>query len=87
MSNKKAVSINLGGGIPFVFLAFFIAKITHYIDWPWAWVLSPLWMGFAILLSIIGIPLLLVGIAGAALMIAGWFESRYYDFKRWKRNR
>ena len=29
-------------------LAFFIAKITNYIDWSWWWVFSPLWISGSI---------------------------------------
>lgn len=28
-----------------VFLIFLILKITRKINWPWIWVLSPLWIG------------------------------------------
>lgn len=49
MSDNKS-----SGGVGFtslLLLAFIILKLTHFIDWSWWWVLSPLW-----------IPLGLVGI-------------------------
>ena len=27
-------------------LVFIVLKLTHYIDWSWLWVLSPLWLGW-----------------------------------------
>lgn len=31
-----------------LFVVFLVLKLTHYIDWSWWWVTSPLWIGFAI---------------------------------------
>lgn len=50
-----------GGGIGFAGLltiAFIVLKLTGVISWSWVWVLSPLWIGFALLLAIIVIILL-----------------------------
>lgn len=50
MSNSTSSSS--GGGIGFagILTVLFIAlKLTGYITWPWLWVLSPLWISFAIL--------------------------------------
>ena len=35
----------------FLTLAFVVLKLTHYIDWSWWWVLSPVWIiaGFALI--------------------------------------
>lgn len=27
-------------------------KLTHYIDWSWWWVLSPLWLPLAVIVAI-----------------------------------
>lgn len=51
-----------GGGIGFcglLSIVFIVLKLTHYIDWSWWWVLSPLWIPLAVLLSIIIIVLIL----------------------------
>lgn len=53
MSNSSSSSSS--GGIGFTGLltiAFIVLKLTNYIDWPWIWVLSPLWIGFAIFILI-----------------------------------
>ena len=45
-----------GSGIGFTGLLtilFIALKLTDYIDWPWIWVLSPLWISFVIGIIII----------------------------------
>ena len=46
--------------IPVTTLVFVILKLTHVVDWSWWWVLSPLWIPFAILLVIIIFALLII---------------------------
>lgn len=44
-NNNKTTS----GGIGFtglLLLVFITLKLCKVIDWPWIWVLSPLWIGF-----------------------------------------
>ena len=44
------------GGITFAGLLtilFIALKLTHVIDWSWLWVLSPIWISFAIGVAII----------------------------------
>lgn len=31
---------------------FVILKLTDVVSWPWIWVLSPFWIGFAILILV-----------------------------------
>lgn len=45
-------------------IAFVILKLTHYIDWSWVWVLSPLWISFAFALLIYVLALTVVGLSG-----------------------
>ena len=42
-------------------LVFIVLKLTHYIDWLWLWVLSPLWLGWLSLTTILFV-LALIGI-------------------------
>lgn len=63
MSNSN--SSNQSGGIGFVGLltiVFVTLKLTNYIDWSWWWVLSPLWIGFAVCIAL---AVLIFGIAAA----------------------
>ena len=58
-------SSNNGGGIGFgglLFITFLILKLTHTIDWSWWWVTSPLWIGLALWLAIVGVGLLVITI-------------------------
>ena len=46
-------------------IAFIILKLTHVINWSWLWVLSPIWIPFAILavmLLIFGIVVLIMAV-------------------------
>ena len=52
-------SSSSSGGIGFfglLTIVFIILKLTHYINWSWIWVLSPLWLpvAFVILIVILG---------------------------------
>ena len=54
-----------GSGIGFcglLTLLFIGLKLTHYIDWSWVWVLSPLWIGFALALIIILLAAFAMGV-------------------------
>lgn len=49
-------SSSSGGGIGFASLLavlFIGLKLTGYVDWSWFWVLSPLWISFALFLVIL----------------------------------
>jgi hypothetical protein len=67
MSDSKSTSAS--GGIGFAGLltiVFITLKLTHYIDWSWLWVLSPLWISFAFGLCILFFVIFMV-ILGAVL--------------------
>lgn len=56
MDNKKVGSSTVGGiGFAEVLtIVFVVLKLCNIIKWSWVWVLSPLWIGFAVgLLTII----------------------------------
>lgn len=40
-------------------IAFIVLKLVGVIDWPWIWVLSPLWIGAAIVLVIIALVIII----------------------------
>ncbi len=54
MSNNSNGGIGFGGLLTIVFITL---KLTGYIDWSWWWVLSPIWIGFLVVLVIIAIAL------------------------------
>ena len=41
-------------------LVFIVLKLTHYIDWSWVWVLSPLWLGWLSLTATLFVLALIV---------------------------
>lgn len=60
MSNEKS-----SGGIGFsslLLLAFIILKLTHYIDWSWWWVLSPIWIGVSLVIVVAMIVAIVVAV-------------------------
>ena len=64
METNKKITIQLVSPVTvIIFILFFLAKIFDKIDWSWWWVFSPLWIPVSILIGIIGICLLLIGIA------------------------
>lgn len=67
------------GGIGFyglLTIVFITLKLTGYIVWSWWWVLSPLWIPFAIVLGIFGI-VLVIGII--FILITGKTFKEYWD--------
>jgi hypothetical protein len=56
MRDTSTTSSSSSGGIGFsglLTIVFIILKLTHYIDWSWFWVLSPIWIGFALVILIL----------------------------------
>ena len=54
---------NASGGIGFcglLTIVFIALKLLGYINWSWLWVLSPLWISFAIALIFIIIAIIVV---------------------------
>lgn len=52
--NRPIVRVN-NNGLGFtgsLTLLFVLLKLTGYITWSWWWVLSPIWISFAILLTV-----------------------------------
>jgi len=45
-------------------LVFIVLKLTDQIDWSWWWVLSPLWIPLALVLSIAIITMLILALFG-----------------------
>lgn len=61
------VRVGSSGGIGFcglLTIVFIALKLTGVIGWSWIWVLSPLWIGFALTMAIIIICLIVLGAKG-----------------------
>jgi hypothetical protein len=59
MDNNNSNSSSGVGLLGLMFLIFMTLKLMGYITWSWWWVTAPLWVGFAIILTIILIFLLI----------------------------
>ena len=49
-SSSSSTGIGFTGLLTILFIGL---KLTHYIDWSWWWVLSPLWIGLIIVLIVV----------------------------------
>lgn len=58
-------------------IVFVVLKLTDVIGWSWIWVLSPLWISFALFVVL---TLLVVGVAALGVRAA---NKRAHE--RWKR--
>lgn len=61
-SSTSSGGIGFAGALTLLFVGL---KLGHVIDWSWWWVLSPLWIGTAVVLVILAVVLLVALIAGA----------------------
>lgn len=62
-------SSSSSGGIGFsglLTIVFVTLKLTHYIDWSWWWVFSPIWISLAMVAAILAI----MGVIALALAMA-----------------
>lgn len=66
-SGSNNVSASTGGmGFAGVLaIVFIVLKLVGVINWSWLWVLSPIWISFALALLIWGIVMLVVVIQAA----------------------
>jgi hypothetical protein len=70
-SNGGAGGIGFCGVLTIVFV---VLKLCDVIDWSWWWVLSPLWIALAVLLSIV--MFLVLVIVAIRIGKAGWRLAR-----------
>ena len=54
-TSSSSSGIGFAGLLTIVFITL---KLTDYIDWSWWWVLSPLWIAFALVIFILTIVLI-----------------------------
>lgn len=59
-TNTSSGGIGFGGLLTVLFIGL---KLTNYITWSWWWVLSPLWIGAGVIVSILMIVLAVMLIA------------------------
>lgn len=73
---EQKLNIRLGGiGLIPLTIIFIVLKVTNTAAWSWFWVLSPLWLGPIIGISLVfGMFLFVFGIG----LLAAIFDSRGY---------
>lgn len=59
-SSSSSGGIGFSGLLTVLFIGL---KLTHYIDWSWWWVLSPLWISAGFVLVILLIVLLIAAVS------------------------
>jgi len=60
MSNNTSTSSG-GIGFPGLLTVLFIGlKLTGYINWPWLWILSPMWISLLLAIVILGIAAIIL---------------------------
>lgn len=58
-SNSSSSGIGFVGLLTIVFITL---KLTHFIDWSWWWVLSPIWISVVATIAVLLIGLAIIGI-------------------------
>jgi hypothetical protein len=64
-SNTSGGGIGFGGLLAILFIGL---KLTGYVDWSWAWVLSPIWIPlalFAVVLAVAAVVYMVAAVVGA----------------------
>lgn len=64
---KKTVNKNGIGFCGLLTIAFIVLKLCGIIDWSWIWVLAPLWIAWAFILTILGI-----------IFLVAFIKNRYF---------
>ena len=58
MTTKNTTASSGMGFTGWLTILFIGLKLTHFISWPWVWVLSPLWIGALFVISVLALILL-----------------------------
>lgn len=66
MQNSDDRSVGFLGLLTLLFIGL---KLTNYIDWEWYWVLSPLWLPFAVFFGIIIVAMFVAFVASALVAL------------------
>jgi hypothetical protein len=54
-SSSSSGGIGFTGALTVLFVAL---KLTHVINWPWLWVLSPIWISLLLAIAVLAIMLI-----------------------------
>lgn len=59
--NTNKIQINNPGIFTILQVVFIVLKLTNLINWSWWWVLSPIWISIAVIVTVVLIVLAVVG--------------------------
>lgn len=58
--NTSTQNVSCSGGLPVTLTVIFVVlKLVGVIAWSWLWVLSPLWIGFLLLVAFVAVVALI----------------------------
>lgn len=78
MSERSSSSSSSGIGFPgLLTIVFIVMKLTGYIDWPWVWVVSPIWISLLIIFAMLAV----FGLAGLGVWLAIFASEKWRDGK------
>lgn len=77
-SNETSTSLTL---VFLLFLGLKLAQVGVVATWSWWWVTSPLWIGLAIILAVVGVYV----VCRLAVRFVGWPFNKYSNWKKQQR--
>lgn len=64
MANNNSIHVSSGGFASALTILFIALKLIGIIEWSWVWVLSPLWISWAIALVLLIVFLIIKALIG-----------------------
>jgi hypothetical protein len=61
MSERLSANSGSIGFVGLLTIVFIALKLTHQIDWPWIWVISPLWIATIVTAVILAVLFMILG--------------------------
>ena len=68
-SNTSSNGLGIGGVLTLIFITLKLAEVGVVAKWSWLWVLSPLWITAALVLTIAGLCIVFV-------VVGEWIDRR-----------
>ena len=71
--SKSSSGIGFTGLLTVLFIGL---KLTHVINWSWWWVISPLWIGFAVSVVVLIVTRIIPRKSPLERAVQGWKRNR-----------
>lgn len=78
MSAKNTAAtggVGFFGLLAILFIALKLLGITEVAEWSWVWVVSPLWLPFAVMLGLVLVFFLIIGVCLLFMMLLSMLVS------------